>query len=478
MNIPEFSPSLGEQELAEVIAVLKSGWITEGERTTRLEAQLADYFGCKRVLMMPNGTLAIFAALKLIGIGPGDEVIVPDFTFFGTASAVILTGATPVFCDVDPETGNIDAASAEASLGPKVRAILPVHLYGQSADMDPILNLAERHRLRIVEDAAQGMGVTYRGRHVGTMGDVGCLSFFADKTLTTGEGGALLLNDDRLIEQGIYFKNQGRLHRGCFVHPCLGYNFRITDLQAAIGLAQFDRLPALIESKQRISAHYRKRLESLPGIGFLADRGFGALVPFRMAIRVNRPNELAEYLEGRGIGSRRFFYPLHLQPSLNAENSMHRVPLTHSIRLFESGLMLPTGPQMTANQIDAVCDAIHSYWAAQAIGPTAGSSENQPEPSSLTRYTTAVTAVVADEGKRSRRKAAPSRGRVLKSRSMEKSRVEMRDSTIKGEESAAAVDESETPVCRENTNEGAHEKASSCASVEKKPTASLEVPAF
>ena len=266
MRIPEFNPLVEKEEVFAVLETLEDNWLTEGKKTRQLEEMLAEYCGCHRAIMVPNGTLALFVALKVLGIGPGDEVIVPDFTFFGSASAVELTGAKPVFVDVDPYDFNIDARAAEASISEHTRAIMPVHIYGQPCDMMSLMALAERHGLLVVEDAAQGLGVTFGDRHVGTFGQIGCMSFFADKTMTTGEGGVLLVNDPSLANECVYFKNQGRLKRGSFVHQRMGYNFRITDLQAAVGVAQFHRVGRNIARKLAIRSAYYERLRGCPGV--------------------------------------------------------------------------------------------------------------------------------------------------------------------------------------------------------------------
>ncbi len=352
---------LHKEELFAVLETIEDNWITEGKKTESLQAALAEFTGARHVIMVPNGTLAIFAALKVLGIGPGDEVLVPDFTFFGTASAVILTGAKPVLVDVDEYDFNISVASAEASITERTRAILPVHMYGQSCDMHAVMTLAKRHDLFVVEDAAQGMGVTFGNRHVGTIGDIGCVSFFADKTLTTGEGGALLVNDDELARECIYFKNQGRLHRGSFVHERVGYNFRITDLQAAIGLAQFDRLEVTIAKKLALRDTYYERLSDCPGVRFARDNGFGDVVPFRVNILVDDPEALASHLKQQDIATRRFFYPLHLQPCLTSENCVVRHKPISSIRLFQQGLMLPSGLDLAQEQLDYVCSTIEAF---------------------------------------------------------------------------------------------------------------------
>ncbi len=367
MPINEFSPQIGNAEMIKVLETLEDNWVTEGRKTQQLEAMLADYFGCRRVVMVPNGTLALFAALKVLGIGPGDEVIVPDFTFFGSASAVVLTGAKPVLVDVDLFDGNISVEAARASLSDKTKAVMPVHIFGQSCDLPGILEFARRHKLFVVEDAAQGMGVTCGDKHVGVFGDIGCMSFFADKTLTTGEGGALLLNDDHLAEQCTYFKNQGRLQRGTFVHSHMGYNFRITDLQAAIGVAQFERIEETIRRKRALRASYDRRLQGYPSVRLPAENGRGKSVPFRVNILVDDPQGLSTFLAKRGVATRRYFYPLHLQPALNAENSIVRRQPVNSTRLFETGLMLPSGLDLSESQIDYVCSCIEESQTAPTV---------------------------------------------------------------------------------------------------------------
>jgi perosamine synthetase len=371
MPIEEFSPVIEKAEVFKVLEALEDNWLTEGKKTRELEGLLAEYIGCRRAIMVPNGTLALFAALKVLGVGPGDEVIVPDFTFFGSASAVVLTGAIPVFADVEEMDGNLSATAAEASISEATKAIMPVHIYGQACDMDAVMAVAKKYGLLVVEDAAQGLGVTFGKQHVGTFGDIGCMSFFADKTLTTGEGGALLVDDDELAARCIYFKNQGRLKRGSFVHPHMGYNFRITDLQAAVGVAQFRRLKETIRHKRAIRAVYHRRLEKCPGVEIPLENKFGEVVPFRVNIMVDDPEGLAKFLAKQEIATRRFFYPLHRQPSFTTENSAVRQTPMNSVRLFETGLMLPSGLSLTVKQIERVCDLIRAYQAKRAKRPDA-----------------------------------------------------------------------------------------------------------
>lgn len=379
MRINEFDPLLAKQEIFGILDSLESNWLTEGPKTQQFEAALAEYCGCRRVVMMPNGTLALFAALKVLGIGPGDEVLVPDCTFFGSASAVVLTGAKPVFVDVDEFDFTINMAAAEASISRNTKAIMPVHILGQSCDMLSVMAVAQRHNLFVVEDAAQGLGVSFGDQHVGTFGDIGCMSFFADKTITTGEGGALLLNDERLADECVYFKNQGRLRRGTFIHGHMGYNFRITDLQAAIGVAQLARVSDIIKKKLAIRDEYYERLDGCPHVTLPAENGFGEVVPFRVAILVPDPDGLCKFLAERDIATRRFFYPLHRQPSFTQDNSVVRQTPVYSVKAFDRGLMLPLGQTLTSAQLEWVCDCIHEFQAEHVTGFEAAADSSRTD---------------------------------------------------------------------------------------------------
>lgn len=360
--IESFSPSFEKEEIFNIIQTINDNWVTEGKKTQELETRLAEYFQCKRVLMMPNGTLAIFAALQICGMKPGDEVIVPDFTFFGTASAAILGGGIPVLVDVNENDYNIDVSIAQESLSEKTKFIVPVHIYGQSCNMTDVVNFAKKNNLIIVEDAAQGFGVTFGKQHVGTFGKIGCMSFFADKTITTGgEGGCLIINDEELIEKSIYFKNQGRLHRGTFIHEHVGYNFRITDLQSAIGLAQFNRSEQIINRKREIQKKYYERLSSCKKIHIPDDTKVGNSVPFRVNILTDDTKGLISFLKEREISIRTFFYPLHKQPALNSTNSIVRKTPIVSTSLFDKGLSLPSSLSITDDKIRYVCDCIIKF---------------------------------------------------------------------------------------------------------------------
>jgi perosamine synthetase len=354
--IPLFEPWLGEEELTQITEVIKSKWIAEGEKTREFEKKIATLCGVKHAVAVSNGTVALYVALKLLGVGEGDEVIVPDFTFIASANSVKLTGAIPVFVDVDEKTFNIDPESTEKAITQKTKAIMPVHIYGQAADMDRIGELARKYALYIVEDAAQGIGVKFKGKPVGGFGDMGCLSFYADKTLTTGEGGMILTNDDKLAEQCILMKNQGRLRAGAYIHPHIGYNFRLSDLQAAIGLGQLSKLSTIIEMKKRKEKLYRDGLIDIKAIEFPYIDPMVYNVPFRINILVDDPEGLQKFLEKEGIGSRRFFYPLHRQPCYNVGGQF-----PNAEKAYARGLSLPSSVALSEQQILYICQKIRSF---------------------------------------------------------------------------------------------------------------------
>lgn len=363
MKVNQFDPYLTKEEAKLVLETINDNWITEGKKTQQFQDMLKNYTKAKHVHLLPNGTLALFVACKILDIGPGDEVIVPAFTFVGSATAVALTGAKPVFADVNADDFNLSVESFKRCLTKRTKAVMPVHIYGQAARMDEIMKVARKHKLLVIEDAAQGLGTTFKNKHVGTIGDVGCMSFYADKTLTTGEGGALFTNSKKLADKCMYFKNQGRLHRGSFIHPFLGYNFRVTDLQAAIGVAQMKKLSYIIKKKAQNESIYRKLLRDVPQVQFPVDTKVGKRVPFRINVMVDDPEGLTGHLTKNGVGVRRWFYPLYRQPCFNKKNSRSLKAYPNADRLFERGLSLPSGVGLSEKQIRYVCSSIKKYFA-------------------------------------------------------------------------------------------------------------------
>lgn len=364
-------PFLGSEESAAVLQTLETGWITEGPQSVAFVEALKQLIGVPYGVLAPNGTLALALGLMALGIGPGDEVLVPDITFIGSANAVLMVGATPVLVDVEPDTFQIDPAQAERYLSHRTRAIMPVHLYGTACDMDAITALARRYNLLIIEDAAQGIGVRYGHRPVGSLGDVGCFSFFADKTITTGEGGFVACRDERVYEQLLLLRNQGRINRGSFIHPAVGFNFRMTDMQAAIGLAQLQKLDWIIDRKQQLWQAYAKGLRNVPQIRLLGAAINSNHVPFRCVLMAEQASGLQAHLEQAGVQIRSFFYPLHRQPcfesahpSFGTVRSWGETAYPVADLGFSQGLCLPIYPTLDFDDVQFMVEQIRAFYSA------------------------------------------------------------------------------------------------------------------
>lgn len=356
MNVPQFVPWIGPQEYLALAGCFERTWITEGPETERFLDELRVLTGARHAVLAPNGTLALVLGLRALGIGAGDEVIVPDCTFVGSATAVEMTGARPVFCDVQPHSFQIDVGSASHRVTERTRAIMPVHLYGTTATMDEVLAFAIQHHLYVIEDAAQAIGVRRWGQHAGTFGDVGCFSFFADKTITTGEGGAVVTNDEGVYQRLCLLRNQGRVQRGSFVHPEIGYNFRMTDMQAALGLVQLQKLPAVLARKQHVLRWYHERLGDY--VTFLQPDQGADWVPFRVVVFTEHAHAAMAAMREQGIETRTVFYPLHRQPCFAGSQPGTDSDFPHSTYAYEHGICLPTFPTIEEAQVDAVCDAL------------------------------------------------------------------------------------------------------------------------
>ncbi|MFD8462686.1 DegT/DnrJ/EryC1/StrS family aminotransferase [Streptomyces antimycoticus] len=359
--IRQVSPFIGDEESRAVQRVVASGWITEGPESAAFVEELKEYVGAPYAVLAPNGTLALALGLLALDIGPGDEVLVPDTTFVGSASAVCLIGAKPVFVDVEPDTFQIDLADAERRTTSATKAVMPVHLYGTACDMDAVAEFADRRGIRVVEDAAQGMGVRFRDQHVGTFGDVGCFSFFADKTITTGEGGLVTCRDGNTYERLRMLRNQGRMNSGTFIHPSIGFNLRITDMQAALGRVQLRKLGAVIEKKQALYAAYAEAFRGIHGIRVLGAAEHANHVPFRCVIVVDDATALITHLTERQIEPRTFFYPLHLQPafaSLRGPSSPSDRGFPNAETGYARGICLPIHGGVTVDDVSRIADAI------------------------------------------------------------------------------------------------------------------------
>lgn len=369
--IPQLEPSINREELKQLKRVIKSTFLTESKLTLEFEKLMAEYTGSTFAVTFCNGTAAIYAGLVAMGIGTGDEVIVPDLTFVATANAVILTGAKPVFCDVNSQDFCIDTDHLIELINDKTKAVIPVYLYGQVPDMTKLLKICDQAGIKILEDAAQGVGVrTEVGKngitknyHAGTIGEIGILSFYGNKTITTGEGGVLLTNNKMIAEKVYRLKNHGRSQKGVFIHEEIGFNFSFTEMQAAIGLAQLKKLRKIQKKKLLIHNLYIKYLKGLERVKI--DEIFNQVDPvyWVSSIQLSEPEKLEAYLLKEGIGSRRFFYPLHLQPCYQNTNKVIIPKRSNwvSSEIYENSLGLPSSVGLDKKDIKRISKKIIDY---------------------------------------------------------------------------------------------------------------------
>ncbi len=287
MNIPVNQPVITAEAKTYVAEAMESGWVSSaGTYIDLFEKQFADYLGVKHAITVTNGTNALHLALVSLGIGKGDEVIVADFTMFGSIAAILYTGATPVFIDAEPETFCIDASLIEQKITKHTKAIMPVHIYGHSADMDPIMVIAEKHGLSVIEDAAEVHGATYKNRKCGSIGHINCFSFYGNKVITTGEGGMVVTDDDQLAAKARMLKDLAHSPGKRFWHEELGYNYRMTNLQAACGLGQMEHIDEFVTKKQWMAAEYGKRLKGIEGLRLPVTKDWAGNVYWMYAVLV------------------------------------------------------------------------------------------------------------------------------------------------------------------------------------------------
>jgi perosamine synthetase len=360
--INQMEPWIDDDEKKAVLDYLDSGgWLTEFRQTRQFERAIAEYVGSRHASVLTNGTVTLFVALAALGIGAGDEVLVPDYTMIASANTVRLAGARPVFVDVEPATACLDLALAERAIGPRTKAIMLVSVNGRAPDMERAVALARRHQLGLVEDAAQSLGSRWRGRHLGTFGQLGSFSFSAPKVITTGQGGALVTDDDALIERVRKLRDFGRSREGVDDHVALGYNFKFTDLQAVVGLAQMSKLPWRVERKKAMFARYRAGLADVPQVSFLPT-DLEATSPWFIDVLVPDPGALRSHLQARGIGSRPFYPPVHTQAPYREAG---RYPVAES--LAARGLWLPSSSFLDDETIARICDEIRAFYRAGAV---------------------------------------------------------------------------------------------------------------
>jgi perosamine synthetase len=355
--INQMEPWYGEEERRAVDEYLKNGgWIMEFRKTRELEKMIAEYTGARFCSILPNGTLTLWAALVMAGIGRDDEVIVPDYTMVATPNAVKLAGARPVFVDIDAKNLCLDLSLTEKAITPKTKAIMLVSINGRCPQIGQFVELAKKHSIPLIEDAAQSFGSRVAGKHLGTFGTFGSFSFSVPKVITMGQGGALVTDDEKLYNKLQKFKDFGRSASGADNYETIGYNLKFTDLQAVFGIEQMKKVAFRVERKKAIYADYRKRLSGIREIGFIST-DLNDTSPWFIDIMVPDPEGLISHLKEKKIGARHMYPPLHSLPFYAYPGKFPA-----AISVAEHGVWLPSASNLSSEDIEYICEVCGGYF--------------------------------------------------------------------------------------------------------------------
>lgn len=360
--IPVCAPYLSGREKEYLIDCLESNWISsKGRYIDEFEERFARFCNKKYGIAVSSGTAALHVALEALGIGKGDEVIIPVFTMIATAFAVVYTGAVPVLVDSEPDTWNIDVKKIEEAITERTKAIVPVHIYGHPCEMDEIMRIAKRHNLLVVEDAAEAHGAIYKGKKAGSFGDINCFSFYANKIITTGEGGMVVTDDIRLAERARSIRNLSHSEKR-FLHREIGYNYRMTNMQAAVGCAQLEYINDLIDLRRKNANCYIRELSNVPGIILPVERQEAKNVYWMFSIRIDHKktgidrSEFRAQLFERSVETRDFFVPVNKQPVFSERFKARSYPVAETIS--RDGLYLPSGSGLKEDELLYICITI------------------------------------------------------------------------------------------------------------------------
>ncbi len=368
--IPVCEPTLGSNEAKYVMDCLESNWISSaGKYIEIFEEKFAAECHCQYGVACANGTVAMHLGLATLGLKAGDEVIVPTFTMIASINAVAYTGATPVLIDSEAVTWNMDVNQLAAKISPKTKAIMPVHIYGHPVDMDPVMELAEKHGIFVIEDAAESHGAEYKGRRTGSLGHAAGFSFYANKIITTGEGGMITTNDAKLAAIARNLRDHAFSKERHFWHKYMGFNYRMTNMQAAVGVGQTEQLRVFVDSRRHNAALYTELLKDIPGIVTPPEADGVKNVFWMYSILVEDEfgmtrDQLRRFLAEHGIETRTFFIPMHLQPIYYQDFKGQRYPVAEM--LCERGFYLPSASSLTENQVHYVAKAIKEAYQQNA----------------------------------------------------------------------------------------------------------------
>jgi perosamine synthetase len=364
--IPVCEPTLGGNEAKYVLDCVESNWISSaGKYIPLFEEKFAAECDCKYGTACANGTVALHLGLAALGIGPGDEVIIPTFTMVATINAVAYTGATPVLVDSEPCTWNMDVDQIAAKITPRTKVIIPVHTYGHPVDMDPLMELADKHGIVVLEDAAEAHGAEYKGRRAGGLGHAAAFSFYGNKIITTGEGGMITTNDEKLAKLTQNLRDHAFSSERHFWHKYMGFNYRMTNLQAAVGLAQTEQMDKFVELRRRNAAMYSELLKEIPGVVTPPEASNCRNVFWMYSILVEDEfgmsrDQIRAYLAKHGIETRTFFIPMHLQPIYYEAFKGQRYPVAEM--LCKSGFYLPSASSLKPEQIKFIVQVMRQAY--------------------------------------------------------------------------------------------------------------------
>jgi perosamine synthetase len=372
--IPVFEPDFGEEEVAAVAAAMRRGEISGsfGESIPQFEEVFAAYCGCKYGIAVCNGTAALHLAAAVLDLAPGEEILVSASTNIATAVAAYHNNLIPVPVDSEPETWNLDLDLIEGLITPRTRAIIPVHLFGHPVDMDRLCQIARKHDLAVIEDCAESHGATCRERMTGSFGDMGCFSFYANKVITTGEGGMIVTNDSKLAERARLLRNLG-FTTPRFRHEVAGFNFRMTGYSAAIGLVQCGKIDKVIAEKIRVAETYDRHLRGIDGLQLPARSTIGRHVYWMYGVVVEPSafglsrDELTKQLRDAGIDTRTFFCPMNLQPCLQKQRGFRPMSCPVAERLWSNGFYLPSSPKLNEQTIEHIAETIRRIAAGSEV---------------------------------------------------------------------------------------------------------------
>jgi perosamine synthetase len=359
MRIPLSAPDITEADIEAVVSVLRTPRLSIGPKLEEFERSIADLVGVPHGIAVSSGTAGLHLCLRALGLGEGDEVILPSFTFIAAGNAVLYERARPVFVDIEPLTLNLDPGKLERSITPQTRAIIVVHTFGHPADLDPIMDIARRRCLPVIEDACEAIGARYRGRPAGGIGDFGVFGFYPNKPITTGEGGMVVTRDSQMADTIRALRNQGRMESdGWLDHRLLGYNYRLSELNCALGLAQIKRIDDILDRREALAIQYSQELQAIPEVTTppLTTKD-GRVCWFVYVIRVENRDAILGKMTEQGIGCARYFAPLHRQP-LFAPYANPRDDLKITEQVARQTLALPFFNRLTREQIHEVCCAL------------------------------------------------------------------------------------------------------------------------